>query len=717
MHGGPISPRPTVASLLGPGGVADRIVDGWEARPAQLRLAEAVSARLEAGGQVVVEAPTGVGKTLGYLVPAVLSGKRVVVSTNTKTLQDQIVHRDLPALAVMMREIGWRLERATPEHAAEIEADEGPASPVVRYALMKGRSNYLCLERLRGKRRQGAFDFARAGASGEAERDTLAEIEAWAKETLRGDRAELIGLDERSPLWGEIDARSEICTGARCPAFEACFVTRMRQEASAARIIIVNHHLLLADIALKAQASLSRAGRSFGAVLPDVDALIVDEAHTLEEVASEHFGGQVSTRKLERLGRDLAAYVDERASRDRGLLRVQVERALETCDAVFARLPRQEGRVRLSKAKAVTALEGARALLPDAEAALAGVADVFEREALEDVTAEGLARRAQEMKDSLRFVLGAEDPDFVYWSERGPKYAALGASPIEVSNLLGRFLFSSFESVALTSATLSAGDADAGFFRRAVGVEDDAEVIVLDSPFDFARQAALYLPPDAPDPASPAAPARLAEIGEALIRTVGGGAMFLFTSYRVMHTVHRLMKDRLPYPVLMQGQAPKRALLEAMVEQAPAVLFATASFWEGVDIPGDPLRLVLIDKLPFDPPNDPLVAAKSEALEAEGKSAFNSLLLPRAILRLEQGFGRLVRTLEDRGVVAILDRRVQKKGYGRRFLRALPAATVVRDLDSLERWWRGEGAPSSDTEVGRALDPTQIAKFLSEQGT
>lgn len=687
------SPAPTVADLLGPEGVAARIVPGWEARESQLRLAEAIHERIVQGGQIVVEAPTGVGKTLGYLVPAVLSGKRVVVSTNTKTLQDQIVQRDLPALATMMQAMGLTLERASPDGAPDEQED------VVRYALMKGRSNYLCIDRLRKKRRQRAFDF---------ETDTLWEIEQWAKETLRGDRAELLGLSDKSPLWGEIDARSEVCSGARCDAYESCFVTRMRQEASRASIVIVNHHLLMADIALKAQASLSASGRSFGAVIPECDALIVDEAHALEEIASDHFGGQVSTRKLERLGRDLYAFLEAAPRRDEGLLRVQISRALETTESVFARLPRQEGRVRLASANVGAQLAGAKDSLPDAEAALVGLVDSFEREALEDSTAESLARRAREVLDSLRFVLSAEDADFVYWAERGPKHAALGASPVDVSNLLGRFMFDTFESVALTSATLSAGEADAGFFRRAVGLGEDAQVLILDSPFDFPAQAALYLPEDAPDPKAPDAPQRLADIGEALIRAVGGGAMYLFTSYRSMHAVHRLLQSRLPYPVLMQGEAPKAALLEAMVSQAPAVLFATASFWEGVDIPGDPLRLVMIDKLPFDPPSDPLIAARSEAMEASGKSAFNGLLVPRAILRLEQGFGRLIRSRRDRGVVAILDRRIQSRGYGKRFVRALPDATLIRELGGLEAWWAGSDIAHLGAKSAPAARETSV---------
>ncbi len=675
----------TVASLLGPDGAADRIVPGWEARPAQLRLAEEVYARLTEGGHVVVEAPTGVGKTLGYLVPAVLSGRRVIVSTNTKTLQEQIVHKDLPALAKIVAEAGLTLVRASPE-------DEGPPpAGEVRYALMKGRSNYLCLDRLYKRRRQRAFDF---------DSDLLGDITQWAEETVRGDRAELIGLGESSTLWNELDARSEICHGSRCESFERCFITRMRREASGAHIIIVNHHLLMADLSLKAQASVSSQGRSFGEVIPSGDALIVDEAHALEEIASEYFGGQVSTRKLERLTRDLNTFIDDGGARDRALLSLLTSDAVTAATEVFAKLPRQEGRTRLAKGQVGAALQGARQALPKAEEALAELMQNLDLQAASDAGAEGLSRRVEEFGRSLTFVLGAEDPDFVYWSERQPKSASLGASPINVANLLSQFMFGVFEAVALTSATLSTGDSEAKYFRQAVGLGEDTGALILESPFDFESQAALYLPKDAPDPLAQDAAQQLAAHAERLIRLVEGGALFLFTSYRVMHAVHRILKARLPYPVMMQGEAPKGALLERMVQEAPAVLFATASFWEGVDLPGEPLRLVMIDRLPFDPPSDPLLAARAEALEAEGRRAFPSLLVPRAILRLKQGFGRLVRSSQDRGIVAILDRRIQSKSYGKRFLKALPPATRIHDPEALRDWWvGGQRAPLSDIDA------------------
>ena len=677
-----LAARLGVRDILGPGGLAARILPRWEPRESQLEMAEAVLERLLVGGTLAVEAPTGVGKTLAYLVPAALSGRRVIVSTHTKTLQDQIIDKDLPLLERILGAAGIGLVRSSAEAP-------GPAEPhEVRYALMKGRANYLCLDRLDRKTQQRSFDF---------DHDLFDELVAWAATTERGDRAELVGLPERSPLWDELDARSEICHGSRCPRYAECFVGRMRKEAQNASLIVVNHHLLLADLALKAEASLSGDGRSFGEVIPQADALILDEAHVLEETASDYFGGQISTRKVERYGRDLGTYLSESQARtDRTALSLELTTAMVNTEAVFVALPWLEGRARIAGSRdpgseGQDTFTAARRAAPASVAAWEGLAARLDLDVTEDAAAEGLARRARDIAESLRFVLAAEDPDFVYWAERQGKVASLGAAPINVAGLLGSYLFEAFGAVALTSATLSTGDAGLGYYRRAVGAPEDAGELVLTSPFDFRRQAALYLPEDAPEPNSPGAILDYVRIGKALIELMQGGALFLFTSYRVMRAVHAQLGPQLPYPVLLQGERPKRELLRSFVERAPAVLFATASFWEGVDIPGDPLRLVLIDRLPFDAPNDPLVQARSERLEAEGKSAFNSLHLPRAILRLKQGFGRLVRGREDRGVVAILDRRVQTKPYGKRFLRALPEARRIVRLEDLEAWLREEG--------------------------
>lgn len=661
------------AELLGEGGPAARAIPGYQPREGQIQMAEAILARLEEGGHAAIEAPTGIGKTLAYLIPAVISGRRVVISTHTKTLQDQIIEKDLPLLGRILAEIGVELVRASAD-------DQGPPGPdQLRYALMKGRSNYLCLDRLEKKGRQQKFLFAPEPAS----HDLYAELTAWSRSTTRGDRAELVGLPERAPVWDELDARSEICHGTRCAHFEACFVTRMRREASSAQLVIVNHHLLLADLALRAQASLQRDGRSFGEVIPEAEALILDEAHGLEETASEYFGGQLSSRKLEHFLKDSTQWITENGGASGA---AQLAAAAGATEAVFEALPRRDGRVAIGKPEGEDDPfhEARRAALP-AHQALLGLAQRFSAKD-EDGPGVGLARRAVDLAENLNFVLAAQDPDYVYYSERSGRTATLGASPINVSHLLRQFLFDAYGAVVLTSATLATGAGHLDFFLRSVGAPEDTTGLVLESPFDYPRQAALYLPTDAPEPDAPGVVLELARHGRQLIELMGGGAMFLFTSYRSMQAVHRILKQELRYPVLLQGERPKRELLKAFVEQAPAVLFGTASFWEGVDVPGDPLRLVLIDRLPFDPPNDPLGQARGARLEAEGKSPFNTYHLPRAILRLKQGFGRLVRGPTDRGVVALLDRRIQTRPYGQRFLRALPAARRIHHLSDLEHW-------------------------------
>ena len=665
---------PTVRDILGPDGIAERIVPGFSFRPAQLAMAEALAKCFSGGGVTVVEAPTGVGKTLAYLVPALLSGRRVVVSTHTKTLQDQIVDKDLPALAELLVHEGIELVRATP--------DVAPEHGALRYALMKGRTNYLCLERLARRTRQSSFDF---------DHDLLGEISVWSRSSPRGDRAELGHLSEREPLWAELDARSETCLGIKCPHYDACFVMRMRQEAEAAQLVVVNHHLLLADIALQAQSSLTANGRAFGRVIPAADVLVLDEAHTLEETASEFFGGRVSTRQLDRLARDITTRVTERTGGLATNAPFEVTRAIVAAEAVFAALPRTEGRIRILGAESRGRFASARAKAAEARDALDGLAMMLEASAPDDGAVEALARRARDLAEAMRFVLDAADPDFVYWAERRGHQVSLGASPVRVAQLLAEYLYPRFEAVALTSATLCAGRDDLRYFCEAVGVPEDAPALVLGSPFDFAKQAALYVPSDAARPDDPQAIESLAAHGARLIELVGGGAFFLFTSYRVMHAVHEQLHAKLEHRVLLQGDAPKRELIARFIEEAPAVLFATASFWEGVDVPGDPLRLVLIDKLPFDAPSDPIVAARSELLKAEGRSAFAHYQLPRAILRLKQGFGRLVRTSTDRGIVAVLDRRVQTRSYGPRFVASLPPARRFTEFDDLHRWWTTAG--------------------------
>lgn len=671
---------PRIEDLLGHDGLIARAHPRWESRPGQLEMARAIAERLEQGGALAVEAPTGIGKTLAYLVPAILSGRRVIISTNTKTLQDQIIAKDLPLLEAALASTGGKLVRAQPEGTL-LPASEGE----IRYALMKGRSNYLCHDRLDRKLRQRELAFASDAR--------LAQIAAWARVTERGDRAELAEMADHSPEWGEVDARAETCLGTRCACWEQCFVVRMRREAHAADLIVVNHHLLLADLALRAEASLMPEGRAFGEIIPTADALIIDEAHALEEIAGEYFGGEVSTHKLARFARDALEWVSSRAGAAALGLGEQIVRAVARAEGAFHTVGAREGRLRIGPAAEPDPWSTFRSAAREGESALEALSSSFEAEAW-DPAAEGLARRARALAAALRFVSSAESPDYVYWAERTGRGARIGAAPIEVGDLLAQFLFGVFRAVVMTSATLTTGDdrESGGFayFLERVGAPQDSERLRLETPFDFTRQAALFVPRDLPLPDDPAFERAIAREGHRLIEALGGGAFFLFTSYRMMHAVAERLRTELPYPMLVQGEAPKPILIQRFIADAPAVLFATASFWEGVDVPGDPLRLVLIDRLPFASPSDPLIAARLERLEARGQAGFSAYQVPQAILRLKQGFGRLVRSREDRGVVAILDRRLHTKAYGRRFLAALPDAARITDAPALSAWLAGD---------------------------
>ena len=678
------------AEILGPSGPFSRL-GRWEARGSQVKMASAIADTFARGGHLVVEAPTGVGKTLGYLVPSAFAGKRVLVSTHTKTLQDQIVDKDLPHLARGLAGVNVRVVRAEPPAEGRGSAGllRGPGQ--VRFALMKGRQSYLCLDRLSKKTVQGRLKLFEAEPSEDlgdlAEAELLDEIASWAKTSPRGDRAELPGLPERSALWDSLDARSDICHGSRCPEHERCFVTRMREEGNEAEIVVVNHHLLLSHLAMEAQAELTGTTR-FGKILPDADLLVVDEAHALENAAAEHFGGLVGFGKVEQLGKDIDAVLDDGAEiRDVAGIATALARAQEACARAFAELPSGEGRMSLVADD--PRLAGLRAAGKRAEAELERLVELLEHERDREPRIDGFVRRAKEMAASLAFVLGAEDPGYVYWSEGQGEKGRIGASPVDVSGLLHRFLFRRFDSTVMTSATLGTGGDACRFFCRSVGAPSDARTLVLDSPFEHRKQSVLLVPSDAPEPRDPDAEVRMARLAEAAIRTMGGGALFLFTSHRAMKSMYRRLKPRLPYPCFAQGERPKRALIADLIAQAPAVLFATQSFWEGVDVPGDPLRLVLIDKLPFDVPTDPLVRARADRLEAEGKSAFAFDQLPRAILKLRQAFGRLIRTSEDRGAVVLLDGRVASKSYGSRFVSSLPNARRISSIDELQAWWNG----------------------------
>ena len=620
--------------LLGPTGPLSRGVSGYEHRPGQIRMARAVQEALEHDGLLLVEAGTGTGKTWAYLIPSALSGRRVLVSTGTRALQDQIMEKDLPALK---RHLG-----------IDIDA-----------ACVKGLANYVCLRR-----------FAELQRSADAAQPRFAQalplLRSWVETTQSGDRADLAAIAEEAPIWSRVVSGSDTRIGARCDYYDDCFVTRARRRAEAAQLVVVNHHLFFADLALR--------DTGFASVLPDYDAVIFDEAHQIEDTATSFFGSRVSVAMLERLVRDARAAVHGERGGTRHETRL-LDAVLQHASNFFAALPSDAngGRVPLPRESfpepELFALDNA---LAELSASCRNVRPPRER-VLQ------IARRT----DQLRQALGSlEAPGQVSWSLGGARSPSVGSSPIDVGPLLRERLLERVPCIVFTSATLTTGGTF-DFVKRRLGIDAEVSEEVVESHFRYEEQAALYAPSHLPDPRSREFPdAAATEILE-LIRMSEGGAFVLCTSLRMMRILAERVGEELDYEWFVQGDAPKQTLLDRFRDQGNAVLFATASFWEGVDVPGAALRLVIIDKLPFEVPSDPVVAARCKRLDEAGESSFMRYLVPAAALSLKQGFGRLIRTTRDRGVVAILDSRIRRKGYGKVFLRSLPPALVCDTLDEV----------------------------------
>lgn len=662
--------RGTTRAAFTADGALARAIPGYEPREGQRQMAVAVADVLEEGGVLLAEAGTGTGKTVAYLVPAILSRHRVLVSTGTKNLQEQIFTKDLPAL----REALGVPFRAT---------------------LMKGRSNYLCLHRwahyrdavdsgTHVGRRSGGHHAPRLIESGD--RVLLPIVDAWVKTTQTGDRAELRDVPEDLPLWKEIAADVTTCLGTTCPRYADCFVTQMRQRAAESDVVIVNHHLLCADAAVRQSA--------YGEVIPACPTLVVDEAHQLEDAATQYFGLALSTFRLEELVRDVQAIgsLAVNAAIPRVLADVaQCGQVFFAAAAEGARVG-DEGRARYDGTaftddfEAGTLLAGA---LERLEAALTAhgrppVPGELPPEGSDDTAA--LQRRAGEFRTDLRRLLRADDAAYVYYVERRGRGVFLRASPIEVSRVVREALFDRFRTVVLTSATLAV-DGSFDYLRGRLGIRTAEEVRVA-SEFDYATQALLYLPARMPLPQDPDFAQAVAREATDLLHRSQGRAFVLFTSYAVLRTVQRVLEMTLPYPLLVQGSAPRSALIETFRATPHAVLLATSSFWQGVDVVGEALSCVIVDKLPFTSPGDPIVAARIEAIRAAGGDAFSDYQVPLAILALQQGLGRLLRHRTDRGVLAVFDPRITTRSYGQRFLGSLPPAPVTSALADVELFFR-----------------------------
>lgn len=616
---------------------------GYELRASQLRMATLVEDALEHGGVAMIEAGTGTGKTLAYLVPAIRSGKKVVISTGTRTLQDQIMEHDLPLLE---RHLG------VPVHAA----------------CMKGLGNYLCRRRYR--------ELLVSPATAEpALARRLPMLIDWVGRTEHGDHAELSGLAEDEPIWTAVASSSETRIGPRCKHYEACFVTNMRRRAEDAQLVVVNHHLFFADLAMR--------GPHGGGVLPDHDAVIFDEAHQVEDVATLFFGVSVSEGRLEKLARDF-----ERTFVALGCSSPESERLARTLqhrgEAFYGSLPRgTELAARVELPRDLLTSERAEPYHA-LDAALEAVELASVREAGAGEAIAQLARRAGQLRRELGRVVDGASSDVVYWEEKGQR-RSVSASPVDVSTTFREEVLQRMPAVVLTSATLTTGGSF-DFVKRRLGVDFEIDEEALVSPFDYERQAALYLP-SLPEPRAEGYLEAAVEEVKRLVALVGGGAFVLCTSVRMMRALAARCRPALSGPVFVQGEAPKGSLLTRFRSAGDAVLFATSSFWEGVDVPGDALRLVVIDKLPFDVPTDPLVEARCRRLEDEGESPFARYLVPSAALALKQGFGRLIRTRRDRGIVAILDSRIRTRGYGKVFLGSLPAARRCDTIEAVSAFW------------------------------
>ncbi len=678
-------------------GLSQRGID-FEPREGQQQMASAVAAAIVDERTLICEAGTGTGKTLAYLVPALLSGRRVVVSTATKALQEQIFTKDVPLLA---------------EHLGV----------AFQAALMKGLGNYLCRRRLE--------EALVAHAGGDARATLLAKLEAWARESETGDRAELGWLRDDDPVWRDVQSGSDTRVGQGCKHHDRCFVTRMREEAQRAQLVVVNHHLYLADLALR------RGGARQG-VIPEHDVVVFDEAHQLEEIATDFFGVRVSTARVDALARDARRTLQAVGMMTRGAspsapgLEGEAARLVEglsqRAHALFGLLAASivqlapargsaEGRMPLGEEAWTEEADVRRAQLDAALEAFAAFTKVHEKqgETREEIVA--LGRRATALRNDLARVVSPRRGD-VSWIDVRARSCSIGVSPIELAPVFREELFSSARpwprAIVLTSATLAtfAGRGDGSPFAHAkrrlgltappapedpAGIDfDDAPVafdakpleLLVTSPFDYRRNAGAYVPLDLPEPSDPSFVELAAARAVELVRASRGGVFMLCASTRNMRGFHAVLRDaRLPYPLFCQGDRPKTALLEEFREAGDGVLVATMGFWEGVDVPGRALRLVIIDKLPFSVPTDPVVAARYRAIEDAGRSPFAELSVPEAAIALKQGFGRLIRTRTDVGVVAILDKRLRTKGYGKGLRAALPSAAPLHDLEDAKRFF------------------------------
>lgn len=645
--------------IFGNGGLFAKFLGEYEHRDGQIKMAEAVLRAFEEQKHLIVEAGTGTGKTLAYLVPAIAAAlgknKRVIISTGTKNLQEQLMEKDIPFL-----------QKVLPKKFSA--------------AYMKGRSNYGCLYRIHKAESQLILE-------GLDELDHFDEVRHWARETETGDRAELVNLPENISFWSRINAKSETCLGQKCPDFEPCFITKMRERAEEADIVIVNHHLFFADLNVR--------GNQYGKVLPDYGAVIFDEAHLIEDIAADYFGFQVSSFQIDELVRDADSLpiTDAMVTRDITKLGAKIvgladqfwirfTQVRDKQDGRFPLLPNSFANKNRHGEIEATPLGEAYFALDSALERLETGVDVYAEKMTE---AENLLKRIRQTRFDLDFVCKQSEKNYVYWLEKRGRGMFLRASPIDVSSLLQDKLFDKTETVVLTSATLSSnGKFD--FIKDRLGLDDPKKTATLLAPsaFNYEKQAIVYIPKAMPDPRAPEFNQVAANEIVKLLNITKGHAFVLCTSNYSMNALYELVSMRVNFPCLVQGSMSKAGLLERFKSTKNAVLFATSSFWQGVDVRGEQLSCVIIDKLPFAVPSDPIVAARTKFIDESGGKSFFDYSVPQAVITLKQGIGRLIRSKTDKGVIALLDTRLRTKSYGRDFLNSLPKTRITSDLKEVD---------------------------------
>ncbi len=637
---------------FGAAGLLASALDNFEPRLGQIRMAEAVAQLLseknnmhDGAGILLAEAETGIGKTLAYLIPAVLSGKRLVVSTATINLQDQILKKEVPLLEKIFQES-------------------------VQAICIKGRQNYLCHFRWYQYRNSPQLSFL--------EDDSSDLIEEWLMTTEIGDRAELGWLSDRSPLWPRISANSNQCLGSECPEASQCFVNRLRKRAGSARLLIVNHHLFFSDLALR------RSG--FGEVLPRYEGVIFDEAHHLENVASTFFGKSFSQYQILELIRDVERQAEADLPPSQADKIIRSVRGIKERVEYFSELfPRKKGRYHLQEF-----IDQTGGWYDSVQSVSSGIERIGQELVDYEVYGEGwriLSKRAQELQSNLIEIalpeIVLENAKYVHWYERRERSISLSATPIKVAENMQESLYPMVDCCILTSATLTTAG-NFSYVCERLGLNGDISTLHLQSPFDYRTQTCLYVPEKTfPLPADHTFISESCHRILEILKISKGRSLILCTSFKGMESVAEFLEDRLQYPLLVQGRSSRHALLQQFQEMTDSVLVAVASFWEGVDVPGESLSCVIIDKLPFEVPSDPVLQARIADVKESGGNPFFDFQVPRAILTLRQGVGRLMRSSSDRGLIAIMDGRLYGKGYGKTFLVSLPPSPVVRSLDQV----------------------------------